>query len=244
MQDRNEDTIILEEATASYPIYSNGFVEHPTTEVVPDSASLRALAPGARAFKRGLDLFLVTVTGVVWLPLMALIALAIRIGSRGGVFFIQERPGRGLKDFKIYKFRTMHCDASHLFENLTPAQQEEFRQYGKIQDDPRVTPIGKWLRRFSLDELPQLLNVIKGEMSLVGPRPYLTEQLPYLHHTDIIFGARPGLTGLWQISGRSLLPLESRIDLDVHYVRDWTVGMDLKILAKTIVVVLKSTGAF
>lgn len=242
MQNEHEDTVIVEDVPVSYPAsYTNGHSPAVTT-LVP--GPLRAAVPWARFYKRMMDLVLVTVTGVVWVPLLAILAVWIKLDSRGAVFFTQDRPGRRGKHFRIFKFRTMLDGAGDMFDALTPEQKDEFERYGKIQDDPRVTRIGKWLRRFSLDELPQLLNVFRGDMSLVGPRPYLQEQLPQLAHTDVIFEVRPGLTGLWQISGRSLLPLEKRIDLDVSYVRDWTPWMDLKIILKTVKVVVKSTGAF
>lgn len=191
--------------------------------------------------KRLLDLALTLAGGAVAFPLMAVLALLIRLDSPGPVLFTQRRPGRGGRFFTIYKFRTMHVRPV----TLSPQQQEEFEKYGKIRNDPRVTRVGQWLRRTSLDELPQLFNVLKGDMSLVGPRAYLEEQIGDLgDDRELIFQATPGVTGLWQISGRSETTLEQRLALDALYVRSWSIWLDLSILLQTSFAILGGKGAY
>jgi lipopolysaccharide/colanic/teichoic acid biosynthesis glycosyltransferase len=160
------------------------------------------------------------------------------------VFFIQERVGLNKRTFRLYKFRTMVADAEERqaeIEHLNEARGPVF----KIRNDPRLTPVGKFLRKTSIDELPQLFNVLKGDMSLVGPRP-----LPVRDYQGFDqdwqrrrFSVRPGITCLWQINGRSSIPFEKWMELDLQYIDQWSLWMDFKILAKTIPVVLKGTGA-
>ncbi|MDD4870778.1 MAG: exopolysaccharide biosynthesis polyprenyl glycosylphosphotransferase [Kiritimatiellae bacterium] len=182
---------------------------------------------------------------VILLPLIALITLLIRTTSKGAAIFVQERIGVNRKPFKMYKFRTMHDRAEEL-----QAQVEEFNESGdglfKIKNDPRVTPVGRFLRRFSLDELPQLINVMRGEMKIVGPRPLpwrdfknYYEEWHYSRH-----GGLPGLTCLWQVSGRSDVDFHNMCILDVYYLRNRNWVMDLKIMLKTIWVVLFAKGAY
>jgi lipopolysaccharide/colanic/teichoic acid biosynthesis glycosyltransferase len=132
----------------------------------------------------------------------------------------------------------MYPDAEQRMEQLfaeNPLMAKEFERHGKLRDDPRVTEVGRWLRKTSMDELPQLWNVLKGEMSLVGPRPYLVSQVPQMNgNSEIIWRATPGMSGLWQVSGRSEMAFEQRVDLDMYYVRNWSVWLDLVILARTV----------
>lgn len=206
--------------------------------------TLRAISLQARASKRCFDIAAALVLGVLAIPLIVAIAIWVKLDSPGDVFFSQIRPGRHGKRFKIYKFRSMHVDAERRFAQLSPEMRAEFELYGKIKDDPRITRAGYWLRRLSLDELPQLWNVLIGDMNLVGPRAYLLDQLPQITNPEIVFQVKPGLTGLWQVSGRSSIPFERRLKLDAYYVRRWSITMDLNILVKTFSVVLKGTGAY
>jgi lipopolysaccharide/colanic/teichoic acid biosynthesis glycosyltransferase len=175
------------------------------------------------------------------LPAMLLIAAAIRLDSPGPVLFCAQRIGRHGKLFCMYKFRTMVQGAEerlHEFAHLNLADGMV-----KIPNDPRVTRTGKWLRRFSLDELPQVYNVIVGHMSLVGPRPHDVGDLPaHELQQDLRLGMRPGLTGLWQVTARSDPRLASRVHFDLHYVARWSLLLDVKILAKTIPVVVLGEG--
>ncbi|MEV8509142.1 sugar transferase [Actinoplanes sp. NPDC051475] len=178
-------------------------------------------------------------------PLLALIAVLIRVGGgRGPAIFRQERVGRHGRPFTLYKFRTMHADAETRLIELRNLNDTDGALF-KMRRDPRVTPVGRWLRRFSLDELPQLVNVVKGDMSLVGPRPPLAREVAgYPADMRRRLVVKPGLTGLWQVSGRSDLSWEESIRLDLTYVENWSLTMDLAILARTVTAVLRSSGAY
>lgn len=189
---------------------------------------------------------LLALAGVVALaPLMIATALVVAATSRGPVLFRQVRVGRDGREFRMLKFRTMYRDAEAVRAELATLNVHSGGTLFKIKDDPRITPVGRFLRKYSLDELPQLFNVVRGEMSLVGPRPPLPEEVVnYAPEAHRRFRVRPGLTGLWQVSGRSDLdPVEST-RLDTHYVEHWSVGMDLQILARTPRVVVSGEGAY
>lgn len=206
------------------------------------------LDPWAQRLKRALDLFGAVVGGLFISPLLLVAAILIKLDSPGQVLFTQERPGQNGKMFRIFKFRTMYGDAEQRFAELSnenPSLREEFEKHGKLKNDPRVTRVGSWLRKFSLDELPQLWNVLKGKMSLVGPRPYLTDQRSQISDTEtFILRVPPGISGLWQVSGRSDTTLEERVELDVYYVRNWSVWLDVIILARTMKTALFGRGAY
>lgn len=200
-------------------------------------------------FKGTFEYLLAAVSFIALLPLLAIVAAAIKLDSSGPVFFPQERCGRHNKPIRIVKFRTMYVDNEALLNDLLardPRVREEWERFKKIKSgDPRVTRIGRFLRRFSLDELPQLLNVLRGNMSIVGPRPFLREEVASLQpYPGILFEVKPGITGLWQTSGRSDLTFEDRIKLDEQYIRNWSMWLDLLILAKTIFVTAGGRGAF
>jgi lipopolysaccharide/colanic/teichoic acid biosynthesis glycosyltransferase len=193
--------------------------------------------------KRIMDLFLVLISFPVWLPLIGIIALIIHLTSPGApVIFTQLRTGKGGRRFSMYKFRTMVPNAEELkrkYVHLNELQWPDF----KITNDPRVTILGKFLRRTSLDELPQVFNILVGEMSLVGPRPTSfgpeTYKLWHTHRLDAI----PGLTGLWQITGRAQLEFDDRLRLDIAYLERASLWLDINILARTAIAVLQSRGA-
>lgn len=193
--------------------------------------------------KRILDVVLAAVLLVLSGPLLLLIAALVRATSRGSALFLQQRVGFGGVLFKMYKFRTM-SDGAERQESLLAAQEED-RTFLKLRNDPRVTSLGRFLRRSSLDELPQLINVLKGEMSLVGPRPLLRCDAARLgkDHLSKRLGMLPGITGLWQVSGRSNTSDEERAALDLEYARRWSLLLDAVILARTPLVVLKGDGA-
>jgi lipopolysaccharide/colanic/teichoic acid biosynthesis glycosyltransferase len=219
-------------------------VRHHRTAHPIRKEALRAVSLQARASKRCFDVAAALVLGLLALPLIVAIALWIRLDSPGGAFFSQIRPGRYGKRFRIYKFRTMHVDAEQRFARLSPEMRAEFDLYGKIKDDPRITRAGYWLRRLSLDELPQLWNVLSGDMNMVGPRAYLVDQLSQITNPDIVFQVKPGLTGLWQVNGRSSIPFDRRLKLDAYYIRRWSIALDVSIIFRTFSVVLKGTGAY
>jgi Undecaprenyl-phosphate galactose phosphotransferase WbaP len=206
------------------------------------------LDPWSRSLKRALDLVGTIIGGVLISPLVFTLAVLIKLDSPGPVLFSQERPGLNGEAFKVLKFRTMYADAEQRFEELVlkdPRLKQEFERHGKLRNDPRVTRIGRFLRKSSLDELPQLWNVLKGEMSLVGPRAYLFNQIPQLHsNTATVLRAPPGISGLWQVSGRSETTFEQRVEMDIYYVRNWSVWLDLVILARTVKTVVLGKGAF
>ncbi len=185
---------------------------------------------------------------IILSPLLLLVAAVIRLDSRGPALFRQIRVGRGGRDFEMLKFRTMQLGAEEELEEVireAPDHLVTAQQYQKILQDPRLTRLGSYLRRSSIDELPQLWNVLKGEMSLVGPRPFLPHQREYYGeiYSDYIL-ARPGMTGLWQVSGRSRLSFTERVELDARYLHNWSLWLDLRILARTVWVVVHGEGAY
>ncbi len=178
------------------------------------------------------------------LPVLALIALLIKLGSPGPVLFIQKRVGRDGREFPVYKFRSMYTDAEHRLERLL-AENERSGPVFKMRQDPRVTRIGRILRRGSLDEFPQLLNVLRGEMSLVGPRPAIPREVAlYTPMQRGRLAVTPGLTGLWQVSGRANLSFEESIALDLEYIERQSFGLNLILLARTVPAVLTGHGAY
>src|SRR3990172_9615393 len=195
------------------------------------------------ALKRSLDFLAGLVLFFVFIIPIGIISLLIRLTSEGPAIFHQDRIGKGRRPFKCHKFRTMYRDADERLETILandPEARREWETFWKLKDDPRVTPVGKFLRNTSLDELPQIFNVLKGEMTLVGPRPYLPREWDALEeHSDIIHGVQPGITGLWQVSGRSDSSYEQRLSLDSWYVRNWNLWLGILILMKTIRGVIK-----
>ncbi len=199
---------------------------------------------GPRRFlKRALDLLVATVALVLLSPLMLVIAALVAATSRGPVLFVQERVGQGGEPFRFPKFRSMVDGADRLRSHVIGAPDDDIAE--RYRSDPRITPVGRLIRRFSLDELPQLVNVVGGSMSIVGPRPMLVEELPLLGEADHRRHlTRPGLTGVWQVSGRKDVVWEDRMRMDLEYVETWSVALDLVVIAKTIKAVVVGTGAY
>ncbi|BCT75462.1 polyprenyl glycosylphosphotransferase [Sinomonas cyclohexanicum] len=200
---------------------------------------------GARhVVKRAMDVALGTAAIVVLAPVLAALALVVRLDSPGPVLFRQERIGKGGQPFAMLKFRSMVQDAESQRASLATANEGSGVLF-KIKDDPRITRCGHWMRRFSLDELPQFINVVRGDMSLVGPRPPLASEVgEYERYTRRRMLIKPGITGLWQISGRSDLPWDDAVRLDLYYVENWSLTGDLMILWRTFRAVLSSSGAY
>ncbi len=196
--------------------------------------------------KRLIDLGAGLTILILLFPILAILSLIIVLDSPGPVFFYQERLGQGFKRFKVIKFRTMAVDAEQKLSELLqndPVAQAEYEKYHKLTNDPRVTRFGKWLRRFSLDELPQLWNALKGEMSLVGPRAYMSSELEAIgDYAPTIFRIKPGLTGWWQVMGRHETTFEQRLRMDEYYISNWSLWMDIYILIKTIWVMIGGRG--
>ena len=202
------------------------------------------LTGGDWAVKRGFDLLVSALVVMIGLPLWALVAVAIKLDSRGPVFFVDRRIGVGEREFPMLKFRTMVAGAAELQPELEDENEAEGALF-KIREDPRVTRVGTFLRRFSLDEIPQVLNVVKGKMSLVGPRPLPLRDYELLedwHRRR--YGVLPGMTGLWQISGRSGLSFDDLVRLDFTYIENWSLWLDISIIVKTIPAVITRRGAY
>jgi lipopolysaccharide/colanic/teichoic acid biosynthesis glycosyltransferase len=196
------------------------------------------------AVKRTFDIVTSVLVLVIGLPLWLLIALAIKLSSRGSVFYVDHRVGVGEREFPMLKFRTMVAEAADLQAQLEPSNEASGALF-KIRDDPRVTHVGRLLRRLSIDEVPNVLNVLRGEMSLVGPRPLPQrdyERLEDWHRKRYL--VLPGMTGLWQVSGRSELDFDELVRLDFLYLERWSVFLDLTILLKTIPAVIRARGAW
>ncbi len=195
-------------------------------------------------FKRALDYFISLSVLVLLSPLLILLAIAVKLTSPGPVLYRRQVIGERGRRFDALKFRTMRTDGEEMLLSR-PDLRAELAERGKLEDDPRITSIGHLLRRWSLDELPQLINVLRGQMSLVGPRMITESELPkFGHWRDNLITVKPGLTGLWQISGRSRLGYEDRVRLDMYYIRTYSVWRDLEILARTLPAVLRGVGAY
>ncbi len=198
--------------------------------------------------KLAVELVLTLLLLIVLSPVFLVLSVVVKASSPGPVLFRQKRIGRAHRMFDCLKFRTMYTDAEQRLEQMLAsdaALREEWLKYARIPNDPRVTRPGRFLRRFSLDELPQLLNVLRGEMAMVGPRPYLpveSDRIGESVHT--IVRVRPGMTGLWQVSGRTSLPFKERLTLDEYYIRNWSLWMDFSILLRTLRAVVSARGAY
>jgi exopolysaccharide biosynthesis polyprenyl glycosylphosphotransferase len=207
-------------------------VEHPRLE------------GGARLVKEIVDRVGAAVLLVLLAPVLLAVAACIRIDSPGPVLFRQVRTGRDGREFLMYKFRSMYLDAEARLAEVRHLNEHDGVLF-KIRNDPRITPVGRRLRRLSLDELPQLFNVLRGQMSLVGPRPPLPQEVAeYADDVRRRLAVKPGMTGLWQVSGRSDLPWEEAIRLDLRYVENWSLSLDLVILMRTVAAVLRPSGAY
>lgn len=192
---------------------------------------------------------LVLLSFVILLPVFALIALAIKLDSQGPVIFKQQRIGKNKELFLLYKFRSMHTNSDELLEKYFkshPKAKDEWQRYKKMKNhDPRVTRVGRIIRKISLDELPQFINVLTGTMNLVGPRPYLPEELKGKDtFINVVTQVKPGITGPWQVSGRSELSFEKRLHIDEYYIRNWSLWIDIVILLKSLKVLVFNKGAY
>ena len=196
------------------------------------------------AIKRLIDI-IGSLIGIILLsPLYIIIAILIKFDSPGKVVFGHTRKGKGGKDIKVYKFRTMYSNASEIFESFTPEQKEEYYKNFKLDNDPRVTKLGGFLRKTSLDELPQLFNILKGDMTIIGPRPIVEKEVEkYGEYADKLFSVTPGLTGYWQANGRSDTTYEERVQMDMYYIDNRSLWLDIKIIFKTAISVIKKEGA-
>jgi exopolysaccharide biosynthesis polyprenyl glycosylphosphotransferase len=210
------------------------------------SAGAPRLTKSSRVAKRVLDITVASLILIVLSPILLLVAIAIKLDSRGPVFFRQVRAGRGNTRFKLVKFRSMYKDAEERKRAYEEQNESDDGVMFKIKRDPRITRVGNFLRRSSLDEIPQLFNVLTGEMSLVGPRPLILKEAEHAAHDWHArrMDLRPGITGLWQISGRSDVPFQEMIQFDYQYVSGWSLARDIQILLATVPVVLSGRGAY
>ena len=197
-----------------------------------------------KVVKRIMDVVLSSIALVVLSPVFAIIAAAIKLESKGPVFFKHTRIGKDGKIIKIYKFRSMVENAEDLIQKFTPEQMKEYKENYKLTDDPRITKVGKFLRKTSLDELPQLINIIKGELSIIGPRPVVQDELEkYGPNAQKFLSVTPGLTGYWAANGRSCTSYEERMKMELFYVDNLSFKMDVKVFFKMIEAVIKREGA-
>ena len=197
-----------------------------------------------RLIKRIFDFILSLIGIAIMSPLFLIISIMIKCDTKGPVFFKQRRIGLNGKPLYIYKFRTMVTNAEELIASFTPEQKKEWEESYKLKDDPRITRVGKILWKTSLDELPQLINIIKGEMSIIGPRPVVEEELSwYGNDVDLVLSVKPGLTGWWAVNGRSEVPYPKRCDLELYYVKNASLALDVRILLGTLKVVFSQRGA-
>jgi len=236
--------------------FRKGSPRIPFEVISKEPSSLRAVeiirnqSRYGRTFKRIGDVVFSLLVLILGAPIFILIGILVKLSSPGSVFYIQKRVGRNYKDFGCIKFRTMYEDADELLPNLLekyPLMRQEFEKDFKLRHDPRITKLGGFLRRSSLDELPQFFNILKGEMSVVGPRPIVSNEIiKYSVFMEEVISVRPGLTGLWQVSGRNNLSYKKRVQLDLVYARNRNFILDLEIIILTLGVLLfpMDRGAF
>ena len=197
-----------------------------------------------KAIKRVFDIIFSLIGLVLLSPIFLIISIIIKLDSKGPVFFVHSRIGEKGKPIGIYKFRTMVNNAEDLIKKFTPEQKEEFERSYKLENDPRITKIGNFLRKTSLDELPQILNILKGELSIIGPRPIIQAELEkYEENKEKFLSVKPGLTGYWAANGRSDTSYEERMQMELYYVDNMSFKLDVKIFFKTIFAVIKKEGA-
>lgn len=195
-------------------------------------------------FKRIFDVVSSTLLVIILSPLFLILIVLVKLDSKGPVFFGHKRIGYKGETISVYKFRSMVQNAEEVLRNFTPEQKAEFEKNFKLDDDPRVTKIGAFLRKTSLDELPQLINIIKGDMSVVGPRPIVQKEVvKYGKYADKLFSVKPGLTGFWQANGRSDTTYDERVQMDMYYIDNRSTLLDIKILFKTVIAVIRKEGA-
>ena len=195
-------------------------------------------------FKRSFDIISASIGILFLLPLFIVLAILVKLDSKGPIFFSHKWIGKNGKIIGIYKFRSMVSNSEEVFKNFTEEQKKEFEKNFKLDDDPRITKIGGFLRKTSLDELPQLLNIIKGDMSVVGPRPIVRAEVEkYGVCADKLFSVKPGLTGFWQANGRSDTTYEERVQMDMYYIDNRSFLLDIRIILKTVISVIRKEGA-
>lgn len=194
--------------------------------------------------KRCFDIISSLIAIIIFFPLFVIISFIIKLDSKGKVIFSHRRLGINGKEIKVYKFRTMVSNAEEVLNKMSPSQKKEFEKNFKLDNDPRITKAGNILRKTSLDELPQLFNILLGNMSVVGPRPIIKKEVEkYGEYSNKLFSVKPGLTGMWQANGRSCTTYEQRVKMDMYYIDNRSFLLDIKLILKTVIVVIKREGA-
>ena len=194
--------------------------------------------------KRVFDIILSIIALVLLSPVFLIISIAIKLDSKGNAIFKHKRIGKNGKEIYIYKFRTMVENAEEVMRNFTTEQMKEFKENYKLENDPRITKVGDFLRKSSLDELPQLINILKGDLSIIGPRPIIEEELErYGRNKSTLLSVTPGLTGYWAANGRSCTSYEERMKMELYYAENISFKLDMKVFLKTVVSVIKRQGA-
>ena len=222
----------------------NSALQHPTGLTTETSVIVLPRSVGYTPVKRAIDIVGSFLLIFLLIPVFVLISLAVKLTSKGPIRYRSPRVGLGGKVFEFVKFRSMYIDAEQRLDALKDRNEKDGPIF-KMKDDPRITPVGKFLRKYSLDELPQLFNVLKGEMSLVGPRPPLPREVAeYDHYAMQRLSVKPGITCFWQIMGRSDLSFQEWMDLDHRYLQEMSLATDMKILLRTPWAVVKSNGAY
>lgn len=217
-------------------------------DIIGFSSTHNLRIPFYRSLKRCIDIFIILLFCPILIPLFLILMILVKCTSKGPIFYGHKRVGKNGKEFKCWKFRTMVYNSQEILEQILatdPVRAAEWEAERKFKDDPRITKFGKFLRKTSLDELPQLINIFVGQMSLVGPRPVTKPELEkYGNHKNFVLSVLPGLTGMWQVNGRSETSYEERIYFDTFYIQNWSIWLDLWILIKTVYVVIKGKGAY
>jgi lipopolysaccharide/colanic/teichoic acid biosynthesis glycosyltransferase len=234
-----------EDLLLDLPPIESPLVEYRVAEpAAPSREGLLGAAWWQVVVKRGMDILASALAIVVLAPLLLAVALLVKTTSRGPVFYVQRRVGRSGEPFRMVKFRSMYRDAHDRRDEHVDQNMHQGPIF-KIRDDPRVTPVGRAIRRLSIDELPQFINVLTGDMSLVGPRPALPEEfLDYTDRERQRLLVKPGVTCIWQVSGRSDIDFDTWIDMDLAYIETWSLRLDLELLARTVPAVLSGRGAY
>ena len=240
----NSDHVNIRMSSGLYEIITTGLTVHEFAYVPLVGVNKVRLTETDKVAKALLEFSIIIPGLLLMTPIMLLIALAVKLDSPGPILFRRRVMGVNGKEYDAFKFRTMYINGDEILAQ-NPELVEELENNHKLKDDPRVTRLGSFLRRFSLDELPQLLNVLKTDMALVGPRMISPEEMKNYNHWGInLLTVRPGITGLWQVSGRSDITYQERVNLDMYYIRNWSIWLDLQLLFRTIPVVLKGRGAY
>ncbi len=229
-------------------IGSLGIIAHDLDGMIGLEVRQNLLQKGNQTFKRFIDVLMAIVFGITSSPFLLVIMVCILLDSPGGIFYKQKRVGHEGEIFEMWKFRTMFANSESVLEKFleeNPEKKKEWDEKQKIKNDPRITRVGKFIRKLSLDEVPQFVNVLKGEMSFVGPRPFFLEQKrKYGSSVNLYNRVLPGITGMWQVLGRNRLSFKERVRLDEYYIRNWSLWLDIYIIIRTFWVVLRQHGAY